>query len=165
MDYTPPEYTEIVNSLETKYAKENLKFTIPFRGSYPVQAFGELKGMRFYFRFRSDTASLHIGVYNQTVENEDYEKQELFKKERRVKTEEAFAAGQMTQQDYQFSILIDERETVKNLPNAEDYYPNPKLVTLSVHNYSGDSLAGDLKPEEAEDIFSQLVEQLLEKSK
>lgn len=165
MDYVPPDYDKVCSSLEAKYAKENLKFTVPFSGGYPVQAYGELKGMRFYFRFRHDSASLHLGIYNQAVEDEDYEKQELFKKERQEKAEQEFAAGQISQQDYDFSLLLEGRETPRTSPNAKDYYPNPKLVSASVSGYTGEAYAGDLDSVQAEDVFSKLVEKILEKSK
>lgn len=56
--------------LEEKYADRGLKFTSPFEGLAPIQAYGHLDGKRFYFRLRGGDASLRVGVYNLAIEVE-----------------------------------------------------------------------------------------------
>lgn len=50
--------------LEAKYEDRGLEFTSTFKGSVPVQAYGHVDGMRFYFRFRGNHASINIGPYD-----------------------------------------------------------------------------------------------------
>lgn len=59
----------IAKRLEDKYASRNLKFTSPFEGLEPVQAYGYLDGLRFYFRFRGRIAKLNIGPFDQQIED------------------------------------------------------------------------------------------------
>lgn len=57
-----------VTILEEKYADWGLKFTSPFEGFAPIQAYGHLDGKRFYFRLRGGDASLRLGVYDLAIE-------------------------------------------------------------------------------------------------
>lgn len=57
-----------VASLEEKYSDRGLKFTSPFEGFAPIQAYGHLDGKRFYFRLRGGEASLRVGVYDKDIE-------------------------------------------------------------------------------------------------
>lgn len=59
-----------VASLEEKYSNRGLKFTSPFEGFAPIQAYGHLDGKRFYFRLRGGDASLRVGVYDKALEVE-----------------------------------------------------------------------------------------------
>lgn len=56
--------------LEEKYSNRGLKFTSPFEGFAPIQAYGHLDGKRFYFRLRGGDASLRVGVYDKVIEVE-----------------------------------------------------------------------------------------------
>lgn len=57
-----------VTVLEEKYSDRGLKFTSPFEGLAPIQAYGHLDGKRFYFRLRGGDASLRVGVYDKAIE-------------------------------------------------------------------------------------------------
>lgn len=59
-----------VTILEEKYSDRGLKFTSPFEGLAPIQAYGHLDGKRFYFRLRGGDASLRVGVYDKAIEVE-----------------------------------------------------------------------------------------------
>lgn len=59
---------QMVELLENNNQNRGLKFTSPFEGLIPVQAYGHVDGKRFYYRSRSGTTSLQIGVYDKTVE-------------------------------------------------------------------------------------------------
>lgn len=63
-------WDEVVTVLEGKYADRGLKFTSPFEGLAPIQAYGHLDGKRFYFRLRGGSASLRVGVYDKAIEVE-----------------------------------------------------------------------------------------------
>lgn len=63
-------WDEAVTVLEGKYADRGLKFTSPFEGLAPIQAYGHLDGKRFYFRLRGGSASLRVGVYDKAIEVE-----------------------------------------------------------------------------------------------
>lgn len=158
-EYTPTNYTSVIKSLETKYAKEGLKFSIPFSGSCPVQAYGEVRGMRFYFRFRHDAGSIKLGLYNQKAEDTYYEQQEKFRANRLAVSEKEYAAGNITKQDFDMSILFDSK-TIKVLAASEDYYPNPVLIEVNVYDYTGEPFEGFLTAENAENLFDKLMEQL-----
>jgi hypothetical protein len=54
-------FDSTVSFLEKKFADRGLRFTSTFEGTDPVQAYGHLDGLRFYFRFRYDSASLVLG--------------------------------------------------------------------------------------------------------
>lgn len=54
--------------LEEKYSDRGLKFTSPFEGLAPIQAYGHLDGKRFYFRLRGGDASLKVGTYDLALE-------------------------------------------------------------------------------------------------
>lgn len=56
---------DICKRLETKYAFLGLEFTEPFNGYVPVQAWGKIHGMDFYFRFRHDYLSLRVGDFSE----------------------------------------------------------------------------------------------------
>lgn len=64
-----------VTILEEKYADRGLKFTSPFEGLAPIQAYGHLDGKRFYFRLRGGEASLRVGVYDKALEVEEKKRQ------------------------------------------------------------------------------------------
>lgn len=59
---------EVVTILEEKYSDRGLRFTSPFEGLAPIQAYGHLDGKRFYFRLRGGEASLRVGVYDKEIE-------------------------------------------------------------------------------------------------
>jgi hypothetical protein len=63
--------------LEEKYADRGLVFTSPFEGLAPIQAFGHLDGMRFYFRLRGGEASLRVGEYDLAIEVERKKRRNL----------------------------------------------------------------------------------------
>jgi hypothetical protein len=57
-----PDYTKVIEELESEYAGEGLKIK-EAGGAVPVQATGDLLGKHFYFRFRHNNARLMVGDY------------------------------------------------------------------------------------------------------
>jgi hypothetical protein len=66
---------EIVQVLEKLYAHRGLKFTTVFEGLEPVQAYGDIDGMRFYFRERGNISSLKVGQYDVELERKYAQRQ------------------------------------------------------------------------------------------
>jgi hypothetical protein len=63
---------QLVSDLEYAFEDRGLRFTINFIGALPQQAYGHLDGLRFYFRFRGNHASLTLGAFDKDFE-EKYE--------------------------------------------------------------------------------------------
>ena len=144
-----------VAALEEKYADRGLKFTTPFVGGVPVQAFGHIDGMRFYFRFRGNWANLRVGPYDREIEelrtmriNEDIA----------ARRKEREAAGE--KEDI-VSMIFDRDETV---PEESDPAFMPHITAAAAGcegPIPGDDYNGDLTPEEDFEIFSKLADNLI----
>lgn len=61
-------YETVARSLEQLHKDRNLKFSSVFDGYVPVQAFGFVDNVRFYFREREGNVSLTVGRYNPFAE-------------------------------------------------------------------------------------------------
>lgn len=146
-----------VSNLESKYSHRGLQFETGFLGSVPVQAYGHLDGMRFYFRFRHDSARLDLGVYNAEKEEADYQRDLENERVRKEQATKDLADGKITEMDYMFWTMSN---AYKVEESNKDYYPNPVLKSVSVHGYTGEPYAGTLNGKEAEDLFSQLADRL-----
>jgi hypothetical protein len=66
---------ETVQVLEKLYSHRGLKFTTVFEGLEPVQAYGDIDGMRFYFRERGGISSLKVGKYDVELERKYAQRQ------------------------------------------------------------------------------------------
>lgn len=155
-----PEQKELdiaISNLESKYSHRGLRFETPFLGSVPVQAYGHLDGMRFYFRFRHDAARLDLGVYDAEQEEADYQRDLKNEQLRKEKAEQELAAGKISDYDYMFLTMSS---AVKTEEDDKDYYPNPVLKSVSIHSYTGDQWAGWLDGKQAEELFSKLADRL-----
>lgn len=142
----------MIDQLEAKYSARGLKFTVPFSGAVPVQAYGHLDGMRFYFRFRGNHGSLKVGPFIEELEvlyakrrNEDVE----LRKQRRIE------AGVLEED------IWPEPEHYPAAETDRDYYPHviAKHATVQGENPE-DIYNGFLTDQQAHDIFIQLVEAL-----
>lgn len=156
-----------VETLEAKYAARQLKFTMPFSGSIPVQAFGYLDGYRFYFRFRHDFASLRLGL----ASPEYYDRVNANRKERdrsrRAKYDADLAAGKITKEEYdeevKFATMfikdVDEKAPEFDEPH---FYPTHIKEESAIEDYTGEPYNGILTPPQMEDVFTRLVDNLVE---
>jgi hypothetical protein len=146
-----------VSNLESKYSHRGLQFEIGFIGSVPVQAYGHLDGMRFYFRFRHDSARLDLGLYDAEKEEADYQRDLEHERSRKEKAEKDLAAGEISEMDYMFWTMSTASKVEES---NKDYYPNPVLKSVSIHAYTGEPYAGWLDGKQAEDLFSRLADRL-----
>ena len=151
----------MVDRLEAKYASRGLKFTQPFAGMVPVQAYGHLDGLRFYFRFRSNWGTLRLGSYDKEFEelyalrlNED----RLARIEKdRVRS---IAAGE---EDFQVD-WFDQNEILAET-DGPFYYPHNTIKSSSLQGADPeDHYNGCLTNDEAYNMFSVLVDTLTDVS-
>lgn len=157
----------VVANLEAKYADRQLKFSVPFSGSIPVQAFGYIDGYRFYFRFRHDCASLRAGI----ASPEYYVRINTNRKERELsrlaKLEDDLATGKITRAEYDeeldFFSLFKKDEDEK-APEFDDthFYPTHIKEQSEVDNYTGEPYEGSLTAPQMNDVFTRLVDNLVE---
>ena len=141
---------EAAERLETKYADRGLKFTVPFSGMVPVQAFGHIDGNRFYFRFRYDRGMLKIGPVDEELDKALAVAEEKRRQEKLAK---------INANDV-FSSLGLGREKPAQTGEDDYYYPNRVTTFSSIADYSGEPYLGALTKEMAVDLFSKLVEAL-----
>jgi hypothetical protein len=65
---TIDETFEMFDSMEAEHTDRGLRFFRSGLGHTPVQAYGEIDGEYFYFRFRHDMASIEVGPYDEPLE-------------------------------------------------------------------------------------------------
>jgi len=155
----------VTASLEEKYSSRSLKFTQPIGGSVPVQAFGHLDDLRFYFRFRGNWGSLRVGPYDREIEelwaqrvNEDH----AARRERALK---AKAVREAQGEDGGVDDIFDEFFMgIKEVAVPEDspsFYPHKIAKYSSAEGANPEDIYnGSLTADEAFDMFSKLVDAL-----
>lgn len=135
-------------ALEDTFSKLGLRFTKGFTGAMPVQAYGWILGQRFYFRFRSDIASLSLGTVN-------HEKA-VAEVERRIR----FYAGADEVSQERRDELVDKFKIFVKSDLSVDAFPTEVSQRVVVGGYTGDVWNGSLTAAEAQDVFTQLVGKL-----
>jgi hypothetical protein len=150
---------EASRTLEERFTARGLKFTQGFGGALPVQAFGVIDGMRFYFRFRYDVAALRVGNLDEDKPLRDYDRAVARRVSRLTELEEDVEAGILThaEAETQRKWL---REPRIEYPNGRDDYPTLIKKQARVSDFLGEPLAGILSAEEAIAVFTRLVETL-----
>lgn len=144
--------------LEEKYADRGLKFTRGFSGSSPVQAWGVIDGYRFYFRYRTDAASIRIGFIAEDRAEREYERDMKFHKERIARSEAREAlTGEL---DTSLSNALFLLEPKLNVADGVTDYPSSIRKQAYVSGVFNDPWNGQLSPEQAEYIFVRLIENL-----
>lgn len=154
------EMKEAVLRLEKRFADRGLKFTQNFAGGLPMQAFGIIDNMRFYFRFRHDVAVLRVGNLDEAKPLRDYDRAVALRMKRLRDIEEDFTAGKMTRQEADSASKWFAREPRIEYPNGRDDYPTLIKKEARISNVLGETYAGFLKADEAEKVFTSLVEAL-----
>lgn len=134
---------EAVRILEDKYSERGLKFTLNFSGAIPLQAFGTIDDMLFYFRFRGDAGSLRVGTLS-----EDYFEQKLA---REIRNWEGFLPDG--------PLGFPEPKPTLQAPSDRDM---PDLIKKHafIEDYTGEPYNASLDKDEMIDIFSKLIEAL-----
>lgn len=140
--------------LEKKFEQEGLKFTTPFNGAVPVQAYGELWGLRFYFRYRYDVVSLILGPVDEEADKKD------------TKQQEENRARRISELNHPedcdcFSCLMYSHPITPFNDDLDTYYPLNVHYRGAVENYSGERYGGSFSTaEEAVDAFTKVFENL-----
>lgn len=149
-------------NLEMRYANRGLKFNSGFRGSVPVQAFGTIDGMMFYFRYRGDYGSLQVGFVEDGRYELEYKRDMLFHNERleRRAEEKAQAGDSWDSQNEFFDDILFRKPKLQKLTKTS--LPTTLRKVASVANYLDDPYNGTLTGEQCEDLFIRLVQGLEE---
>ncbi|GAA4035040.1 hypothetical protein GCM10023063_19230 [Arthrobacter methylotrophus] len=144
----PAGQEDLIARLTERYAGQRIRFHTGFVGSVPVQASGRIGRLFFYFRFRGDTASLTLGSadHRSAASRAKHARRKALRKLRRGVAVDWFG-GFMLQQDLR-------RDT------ALDRHPS-RAVWYAVRNdVTGERYAGDLEPEEAAELFIDMMSTL-----
>lgn len=155
-------------ALEEVHANLGLRFTQPFNGLMPVQAYGWILGKRFYFRFRGDTATLTVGNVNPEKAEAEFERKVTLHARGDAQRAYWTLSGQKdvplpadVPVDEHFRAAVIDR---MNLAVETDFsvtaFPNDVAQRVSLPEFTGHKWNGLLTPAQAKDAFSKLVELL-----
>lgn len=155
-----PEVVQACAALEERFVDRGLQFTRRFSGAVPVQAYGYIDGLRFYFRLRHNTASLRCGPYDLGIEVVTYRNTHdsyLTKLTRLVD------AGEIKENDEARVALT--RNALNRLrmqsPDSTDFYPYRITLRSEIDDViPGDVYLGWLEPDALAELFVRLVESL-----
>lgn len=151
---------QAVFRLEQRFAARGLKFTQNFAGGLPVQAFGIIDNMRFYFRFRHDTAALRVGELDPDKPLRDYDRAVAARMVRTRKADELLRNGEITPEEHASDLKYFNRPARIEYPNGKDDYPTLIKKEARISNFLNEPYAGELSADEAEKVFIELVEAL-----
>jgi hypothetical protein len=143
-----PSHADAVARLEERYAPLGLRFDTGFAGSVPVQASGKIGRRFFYFRFRHDTASLTIG-------SPDHRRDRAYAKAQRTKA--LRATRRFTGGDIMDRIWAE--HGLKPSLRLERH-PSIPVRWAAIHDVTGEQYAGSLETDEAEALFTRLMDSL-----
>lgn len=146
--------------LEGMFPELGLRFTRTFAGGIPVQAYGWILGERFYFRYRSDIASLTVGTVNQEKAEADFEHKVTRALEIRDSMPAFYKAG-MDEREFTREGMIESLNLSVMTDLSVDAFPDDVSFRVSLGGFIGNPWAGVLSPEEAKEVFIQLVELLV----
>jgi hypothetical protein len=152
----------VIKQLEHEHKDRNLKFITPFIGAVPVQAWGTIDGLRFYFRFRSNLGNLRVGPYVRELEvlfaqrvNEDREA-------RRLEKLKSVESGEISQEEFDSFFDFDRAEKVEEETSSR-FVPRQVVKSAVCEGpIPGDDYNGYLSEEECYVMFNQLLSELEE---
>lgn len=133
---------EAVAELEAKFADRGLRFTEGFRGACPMQAYGWIDGERFYFRYRSDIATLRVGLIDPVQAQKNYEYERTVKAQSMVD----FVAGHREMDEAERKELLEKYAAKAVLATNDDVQVFPTAVSAVAHlgGIQGNPYAGAL---------------------
>lgn len=140
--------------LETLYKDRGLRFEPGGWGYVPAQIYGEIDGLRFYFRLRYNRASLRLGPVNEALDKAIADKTNEF---RRAQLEEH-------QKDCDEEVCIE--CTLLSHPadvnSVDQYYPMEVFAGASLDpvDETDDEYKGWLDIEEIVPVFKRLLNNL-----
>jgi hypothetical protein len=155
----------VVADLEAKFADRQLKFTVPFGGSIPVQAWGYMYDYRFYFRFRGDNGSLSLGLNDPEHYVQINELRRKRDTQKRADLEDGLKTGRLSQSEYDDElefVSLFSKTNDEIAPEFDDlrFYPTHIKKISVIQDYTGERYEGSLTPSQMSDIFTKLVENL-----
>lgn len=155
------QFEQAAANLEARFAERDLRFTAPFGGGCPVQAYGRINGLRFYFRYRWGGARLDVGPYERELEELHVLRMKEASQRRTAHAQQRFANGEIDQRELDWALLGEDRHRVVEEDDPQ-FYPHRIVKRAHFDDPEGDGIKGDLTGEEAEFFFAELVEHLEE---
>lgn len=146
---------EQLKELETEYKQFGLKFHNYNGGNIPMQFYADFKGMKLYWRTRSNCSQLRIGAYQP---EEDLKRAE---KEKHLRAQ--FIKDHETQADHQTPCIFCEfnKPEYVEVDHPERYYPRNAQTVEIYPLVPGDDFKGSLTAEEIKPTFKQLINELI----
>lgn len=143
----PDAQEQLIALLTDKYAARGIRFDTGFVGSVPVQCSGRIGRRYFYFRFRSDSASLTVGSadHRRDASHAKHARRKALRKLRRGVSDDWF--GFMAKGDLKRDTRLDR-------------HPSNAVWYATINDVTGEQYAGGLEPEECAEIFIQLMDRL-----
>lgn len=156
------ETSQMTTKLEVKYADRGLRFTAAFYGACPVQAYGHLDGLRFYFRFRGNLGQLRLGPYDQELEDLSFKRSSEQSTARIKEADADLATGAINAQEYMWRTLISSHDKMVTELD-DDFHPTRIAKRSWVEGIdSEDIYNGYLDNNEAFEMFSTLADSLVD---
>lgn len=152
----------LADRLEAKYAEQSLRIVQCFDGISPVQANGYLGREVFYFRFRSDVASLEVGLPDWDKGRKEGEHGKMSPLRKIEATQAALIAGEISVHEAQKSyenldLALPSRE-------VDPLYPDIVSKVARIEGVTGNRYAGLLSHNRLETIFCKLMDNLIPQS-
>lgn len=138
------------DELEAAHADRGLTFERVGLGAVPVQAYGQVDGGHFYFRYRSDRAALRVGPFDETLEHAVWLRGD---QQRKQKIAELTTDGRL------FMRRMLERPYPRPQPGA-GYLPVRVTASAVREDATGDGLGGFLTGREFAALFTELLGKL-----
>lgn len=161
-------FMEACFELESQLASEGLRFTKPFHGAMPMQAYGWLRGERFYFRFRGDNASLLVGTVDPKKAKDDFNQRAgRFARagmqadlRRETGDPDAIVPKDADIPAEVLALAIGKLNLTVETDFSVDAYPSVNVKQSTLQAVTGNRWAGFLNADEAKDVFIDLVSML-----
>lgn len=143
-----PEQEGLIAGLTERYAAEKIRFDTSFNGSIPVQACGRIGRQFFYFRFRSDSASLVLGKADRcrSASQAKHARRKALRTLRRGNEAEG-PWGSMVKKDLKKDTSLDR-------------HPSCPVWYAVIYGVTGEPYAGALEAEESAELFVELMNRL-----
>lgn len=154
------EMDAVAVELEEMFPQLGLRFTKTFAGGMPVQAYGWILGERFYFRYRSDIASLTVGTVNAEKAEAEFERKVTRSMEFREKMP-AFKPESVDSDEFTREGIIESLNLTVQTDFSLTAFPDDVSFRVAVGGFAGNPWCGVLSPEDAKEVFIQLIELLL----
>lgn len=143
----PDDQEELIGSLTERYADRAIRFDAGFVGGIP-ECCGRIGRRYFYFRFRGDSASLTVGSadHRRFASQAKAARRNSLRQLRRGVDENGFGS---------FMVRRDLRRE-----NPLNRHPSRAVWYAVINDVTGEPYAGILDPEEAAELFVQLMDSL-----